>query len=238
MPSPFTLPVRENLAETRRARVLRLDLEGHAFPFRAGQAVLAGLHGQPDRRPYSIASSPEDVARDGWFELLVQIDDDGRIPPHLPQHAGARMDIEGPIGHFTFPEHPPERQFLFVAGGTGIAPLRAMWRHALAVLPHAGLSVLYSARTPDEFAYGTELRNLVARGRIQLRQTITRAEAADGATARGRIDRAALASMLSDAATLCFVCGPDALVQDIRPILMDLGIASERIRTDEWASPL
>ena len=42
---------------------------------------------------------------------------------------------------------PEERRFLFIAGGTGISPLRAMLHHALTV-PHDEIGLLYSARTP------------------------------------------------------------------------------------------
>ena len=45
------------------------------------------------------------------------------------------VDVEGPLGSFTFPADPEERRFVFIAGGTGIAPLRAMLRHALDI-PH------------------------------------------------------------------------------------------------------
>jgi ferredoxin-NADP reductase len=236
LPAPITLPVRENLAVTRRARLLRLDLQGRPFAFRAGQAVLAGLHGQPVRRPYSIASAPEETARDGWLELLVQIEEDGRVPAHLPEGVGALMDVEGPIGSFGFPDDPPERSFLFVAGGTGIAPLRAMLHHALAARPDATIGVLYSARAADEFAYEEELRGLAARGRIRLRQTVTRAAAPAWTTPPGRIDRAMLASMLPGPETRCFVCGPESLVQQIPALLQELGVTPERIHTDEWAA--
>lgn len=232
----LTLPVRDNVPVTRRARILRLDLQGRPFSFRAGQAVLIGLHGQPIRRPYSIASSPEDAARDGSLELLVQIEEDGRVPEHLPQAAGALVDVEGPIGSFSFPDHPPERHFLFVAGGTGIAPLRAMLRHALAFRPEARIGVIYSARASDEFAYEEELRHLAAQGRIRLLQTVTRTAGAGWTAPRGRIDRTMLERMLTDPETLCFVCGPESLVQQIPALLEELGVSADRIRTDEWAA--
>lgn len=234
--SSLTLPVRDNVPATRRARILRLDLQGQPFSFRAGQAVLVGVHGQPVRRPYSIASAPEETARHGWLELLVQTEDDGRIPEHLPNGTSAIVDIEGPFGTFTFPENPSERHFLFVAGGTGIAPLRAMLRHALADRPDASIGLIYSARAADEFAYEGELRDLAARGRIHLHQTVTRSIGQGWTAPRGRIDRATLGTLLTDPETLCFVCGPESLVQQIPGLLVELGVSPRRIRTDEWAA--
>ena len=41
----LTLPIREIVAATPRARILRLALLGHRFPFLPGQAVLVGAAG-------------------------------------------------------------------------------------------------------------------------------------------------------------------------------------------------
>lgn len=231
----LTLPIREVAPATPRARIVRFDLNGNAFDFAAGQAVRVGVPGGDRRRPYSIASAPEDARQSRSLELLVGVDADGRAGDHLPLEAGTAIEMEGPLGSFTFPDHPSERRFVFVAGGTGIAPLRAMIRQALfgpLRLRYVGL--LYSARTPDEFAYEAEFRDLADRGVIELRQTVTRAGEADWAGGRGRIDRAALAELVHGPDTLCFVCGPIAMVDDIPRLLTDLGVPREKIRIEEW----
>jgi ferredoxin-NADP reductase len=228
-----TLPIRDVLLATPRARVVRLDGRGETFEYAPGQAVIVGTHGQPRRRPYSIAAAPEDTRRDGWLELLVGVDAEGQAGEHLALAPGALVDVEGPVGTFTFPDSPAERRFVFIAGGTGIAPLRAMLRHAL-VIPHRDIGLFYSARTPDEFAYEPELRALAASGAIALRQTVTRANDTDWSGARGRLDRAALSELVHDPATLCFVCGPPALVAEMPALLAELGISRNRIRIEEW----
>jgi ferredoxin-NADP reductase len=228
-----TLPIREVLRATPRARVVRLDLEGKRFDYAAGQAVLVGAQGGEGRWPYSIAAAPEDAARDGFLELLVGVDATGVTGHRLPLDPGTPLDVEGPVGNFTFPQNPDAQRFVFIAGGTGIAPLRAMLRHALAI-PHREVGLLYSARTPDEFAFQDELRALAREGRIELRQTVTRDWAAEWAGGRGRIGRAEIEPLVHDPATLCFVCGPAALVDDTQRLLQDLGVARERIKIEEW----
>src|SRR5205085_1084236 len=128
-----------------------------------------------------------------------------------------------------------ERRFVFIAGGTGIAPLRAMLRHALTI-PHRDIGLFYSARTPDEFAYERELRELAEAGQIELRQTVTRATDTDWTGARGRLNQVALGELIHDPATLCFVCGPPALVSEMPNALEALGIPRERIRIEEWGT--
>jgi ferredoxin-NADP reductase len=230
----LTLPVREVLPATPRTRIVRLDLNGHSFPYRPGQAVFVAMHGQPRRLAYSLAGAPEDATCDGCLELLVRVDQVGSSDSPLPVIPGERLDVDGPIGEFTFPVDPSERRFVFIAGGAGIAPLRAMLRHALAI-PHREILVLYSARTPDEFAYQDELRELARAGRIELRQTITRdsdAEGWDGG--RGRIGRTELQPHVQNPATLFFICGPRELVHHTKTSLEQLGVDRPRIRIEEW----
>lgn len=229
----LTLPIREVVAATPRARIVRLDLGGRKFPYLPGQAVMVGPHGGDTMRPYSLASAPEDAAREGCLELLVGVDASGQPGPHLSLVPGALVDVEGPAGSFTFPPDPAERRFVFIAGGTGIAPLRAMMRHALR-RAHRDIGVLYSARTPDEFAYAEELQSLARGGQIELRQTVTRDPASEWTGSRGRLGRAELEPLVHDPATLCFVCGPPTLVDDIPRLLQALGVAPQRIRIEEW----
>jgi ferredoxin-NADP reductase len=219
-------------------RSLLLRVEPHTpMAFAPGQAAVIGEHGLDQRRPYSIAVGPSEAARNRRLELLVGIGSDGSPGPHLPAPApGLVLDLEGPFGTFTFPHAPTERTFLFVAGGTGIAPLRAMLHEALEADRGWGLHVLYSARTVDEFAFDEELTGLAASGRIRYLKTVTRDTVEpswDGA--RGRISRAQLGAVVDDADTLCFVCGPAALVHDVPRLLLEVGIPRERIRVEEWA---
>jgi ring-1,2-phenylacetyl-CoA epoxidase subunit PaaE len=227
----LTLPIREVLAATPRARIARLDLDGRRFDYAPGQAAALASHGQETRIPYSIAASPEDSRRDGTLEFLIGVNAEGVAGPHLILEAGQLVDVEGPLGGFTFPIAPEERRFVFVAGGTGIAPLRAMLRQAL-MLPHSTVGLFYSARAPDEFAYRRELRALAKAGRIELRQTVTRAGDERWNGSRGRFTRETLAELVHDPATLCFVCGPQSLVDEMRTALADLGVDAARIRAE------
>jgi len=229
----FTLSIREVLPATPRARIALLDLNGHVFGYAAGQAVRIANHGFENRQPYSIAASPEDARRDGCLELLVGVDHRGSPGEHLTLDAGQLVDVEGPLGTFTFPQNPEEERFVFIAGGTGIAPLRAMLRHALAI-PHSGIGLLYSARTADEFAYQEEFRALARHGRLELKQMVTRAAGEDWTGGRGRIGPAVLEPLVHDPATLCFICGPAAMVDEMPKMLQQIGIPPARIRIEEW----
>jgi ferredoxin-NADP reductase len=63
---------------------------------------------------------------------------------------------------------------------------------------------------------------------------VTREADDDWSGARGRIGRDDLAQLVHDPATLCFICGPPALVSQMPGVLENLGVPSERIRIEAW----
>ena len=234
--SVVTAPLSAVLNVTPRSRLLAFDVSNQPFPFQAGQAIIVGAHGTADQRPYSIASSPESVQETGQLEVLVSVDERGHVGPHLPRLSlGTLVDIEGPVGTFVFPAGVALDKVLFVAGGTGIAPLRAMTDHLLRAHPECRVSILYSARAHDEFAFIDEFRRHASRHRLELHQTVTRDEGATWIGGRGRIGQAHFEAVLHEPeSTLCFVCGPPALVSESVTTLQTLGVPSELIRTEAW----
>ncbi|HUF23839.1 MAG TPA: FAD-dependent oxidoreductase [Vicinamibacterales bacterium] len=226
----LTLPVAEIRRATPQSRILRLALAA-PFQYEPGQSALIGIHGQPDRRHYSLATPPEVAAGEGALEFLVRTERDGGIGPHLDGlHRDTLVDVEGPVGRFILPRAFPERRCLFVAGGTGIAPIRAMLLRA-AAMPGLSLSLAYSARTSREFAWLKELEAMRRDG-FRMLLTATRDAPESWKHDRGRLNRTRLAGLIESPDTLCFVCGPPALVEDVPRILMDLAIEEGRIRTE------
>jgi NAD(P)H-flavin reductase len=216
--------------------MVRVDLRGAAFSYTAGQAAEVGpAHGNA-RVPYSIASAPEEAAESGQLEFLIKVDSGGRWGEHFePLVRGSWLAVRGPYGSFVLPDHPHEHRFAFIAGGTGIAPLRAMIRHAVITgKPPGTRHLLYSARTPRDFAYLPELRAMAREGDIRLMLTATRERTPRWRGAKGRIATSQLAALVDDPATLCFVCGPAAMVNEVPPMLRQLGINAARIRIEEW----
>ena len=252
----ITVPLVSIAPVTPRSRLLTLDLKGHAFDFRPGQAVVIGASGAQPRRPYSIACSPERAHETGMLELLIALEADGTLGPHLPDTTpGTPIEVDGPLGTFFFPVDVPNQRLLFVAGGTGIAPLRAMLDHVLrhhsglpaglsAVAPakaealaEARISLLYSARNSEEFAFQDELRGYEQRGRLELHCTVTRDDTT-WAGGRGRLGRSHFERIVHEPGnTLCFVCGPRAMVAESVATLAALGVPADAIRTEEWVVP-
>ena len=110
--------------------VRRLDLrlrEPKTIGFKPGQFVSFEMPnprtGRPVTRPYSIVSSP---SRSGVITLLFNQVQGGPGSTYLfSLKEGDETRFKGPAGHFYLREDPG-RELLFVATGTGIAPIWSM----------------------------------------------------------------------------------------------------------------
>jgi ferredoxin-NADP reductase len=230
----ITVPVRHVTNSTPRTRLIHLDLRSTTFSFAAGQAIMLGLASSPLRKPYSIASAPWELAKSGILQALVQVEDSSTLDPHLELALpGTMLDLEGPFGSFGLPDRL-DGPLLFIAGGTGIAPLRSMLIEHLARPTRHPVALIYSARSVDEFAFRTELAALESAGRITSYLTVTREEKPDWQGRRGRISDALLTEALPSADSTCFICGPPELVAGASTLLMKLGVGAERILTEKY----
>ena len=108
-----------------------------------------------------------------------------------------------------------------------------MLRHALAI-PHQQIGLFYSARTPDEFAYEDELRALARRDASSCARRSRGRSTMRGVGREGESAAPSSQPLVHDPATLCFICGPPALVAEMSALLEELGIARGRIRVEEW----
>jgi ferredoxin-NADP reductase len=231
----YFLPAREVVPATPRTRIITIDLDAQAFSFRAGQAVFAGLAEGAWKRPYSIACSPGQARRTNAIELLVQTDDHRAPDPHLERvTAGTALRIEGPFGTFGVNQPLIEPRLLLIAGGTGIAPLRAILWDTLEQRSAVDLHVIYSARSPGEFAYRDELASLDRARHITLSLTATRATDDVWPGTRGRIDRSLIRSSVEPGQTRAVVCGPPGFVANVVTLLHDSGVPPGHIVTESY----
>ena len=230
----ITVSVRHVAPATPRTRDISLDLSSTPFRFAAGQAVMLGLHDSPLRKPYSIASAPWELAKTGQLRVLAQVDDTGTPDPHLElAGSGTLLDLDGPFGSFGLPEDTRDG-LLLVAGGTGIAPLRSMLVDRLSRPTGIPIALVYSARSPEEFAFRSELDALRAAGRIGAHFTVTRDQDGIWPGRRGRIDEALLRDALPSTRSHCLICGPQPLVADTKQLLSRLGVLEDRILIEKY----
>jgi ferredoxin-NADP reductase len=222
--------------ETARARSLTIAMP-HWLGHRAGQHVdvrLTAEDGYQAQRSYSIASPPTD---DGHVAITVERLDDGEVSPYLVDElqVGDQIELRGPIGGYFVWEPALGGPLLLVAGGSGIVPLMAMIRNHAAAMSDVPTRLLYSARTLPDVIYRSEL---TVASPVEVSYTLTRAQPPGWTGYARRIDAEMLREVAWPAADspLAFVCGPTPFVESAAAILVDLGYAPERIRTERFGA--
>jgi len=121
---------------------LTVAFHNRDFEFEPGQWV--NFHfPEGVSRAYTIASAPQ---RPEAVQLCVRVGS-GRGGVALKKlEAGAAVSVEGPFGDFVLPQQDA-RPVAFLAGDTGIAPIRSIVLHMLAVKDKRPITVLYE---PDQ----------------------------------------------------------------------------------------
>jgi ferredoxin-NADP reductase len=221
-----------NQPATPTTRLIRVALDGAPFPYRAGQAAeISTEAGQ--RTPYSIASAPYETEEGGFLEFLVKVDGSTRFGSRVADlPPGVTIYVDPPTGGFGLPPDAPEHPLLFIAGGTGIAPVRSMLMQAIHIDKQHRPTLLFSARSPDEFAFVNEFHALQDAGKLTLILTLT-GSALEWRHARGRASRDHLASLMGPD-MLYIVCGPPAMVSEVPAMLTGLGVRDDQVRTERW----
>ena len=178
--------------------------------------------GYTAQRSYSLSSPPSDPMIEMYIERL----DDGEVSGYLADAvlAGDELEVRGPIGGwFVWEGSTPAAG---IGGGTGVAPLVAMLRHARHLGSTALLKLAVASRTLAELPYADEL---AAAGALI---ALSREDSAAGRPA-GRLVAGELAGVVSEDATY-FVCGSTGFTEAATMLLMDLEVASEAVRVERF----
>lgn len=199
------------------------------FDARCGQFVIVRFLERGSwwqAHPFSLSCSPRDGLRLsvkilGDFSGLV-----GKISP------GTRVVIDGPHGVFVS-ERCCGRPALLVAGGIGIAPVRALAQE----MGERGIDavLLYGVKSDADLVFYDELEKMVKKFPSLSVRYVVGGESGR-AHAHGRIDRAVLLRFAPDAAARdLYVCGPSAMMKSVVRIGREIGIPRSRIYFEKFS---
>lgn len=211
------------------------------FHFKAGQFVMTHLQeegGKPLKRAYSIASSPKNK---DWIELCIRKVERGSATSILfDLQEGDSVELSGPLGKFQLDTNIPfdiaqgrQNDVIFVAGGTGIAPIRSMFH----TLPLADLKnnfwFYFGINTLDDFLFQDELKKLGPIKNFKLILVVANDPRWKGD--KGFISEAVMRKYTPDlSAKKIYMCGPPAMIRFIKAYLPHLGAKPEQVHIDAW----
>jgi CDP-4-dehydro-6-deoxyglucose reductase len=191
------------------------------------------------RRSYSIASAPA-PERPTRVELAVTRVEGGvtssalhAIPP------GTVLEADGPRGSFLRWPSMRDDPTLFVAAGTGLAPLRAMLQAELARAYGPPVALLFGCRTEADLLWADELHGWRAHHpRFRLAVTLSRPPPSPGAAPWsgrvGHVQRHVDELVRALAPTRAFVCGLSAMVDAASDALERAGVPRASIHAEAY----
>jgi CDP-4-dehydro-6-deoxyglucose reductase len=232
IPEVKTLPARISSLDKLAPDVLSVKLRfppNTPFTFLAGQYVdVIGPGGI--RRSYSVANAP---ASDNLLQLHIRAVQSGAMSQYWFEQAKVNdlLRIHGPLGSF-FKRPLTGLHLVFLATGTGIAPVKAMLEQlATAPLDKQPLSAtLYWG--------GRQLQDLYAdpsQWHPSLRYVPVLSRALDDWTgARGHVQHSLLSDKPDLANTVVYACGSDAMIQSAKAELTQAGLPTNRFYSDAF----
>ncbi len=205
------------------------------FGFVAGQWLSLKTNkpdGEEITRAYSIASPPDDTNR---FALCLNRVQDGFMSNYLcDMKEATEISCQGPFGNFIL--RPPMRDTIFIATGTGIAPIRSMLHWLFEGADEGGSSrvgdtrhqgkqvwLLFGSRTERDIYYHDEfLRLAELRSNFQYLPTLSRG-GPEWRGLRGYVQEHVPRIAANRTDMHAYICGLKKMITANRDLLKGLG---------------
>ncbi|MBA5604063.1 2Fe-2S iron-sulfur cluster binding domain-containing protein [Duganella sp. FT3S] len=219
---------------THDITALRIQLS-ESLHYKAGQFANLRLAPLGDHaRSYSFAT---DVQPDGQVQFFVRKVPGGALSMLVNEASlvGTEATVEGPLGEFWL--RPADAPLLFIAGGSGLAPILAMLGQAARSGCGRPVTLLFGARGERDL-YGLEAIQDIARhwpAQFSFLPVLSGPPDADGwQGARGMVGDHLARHVAGDAHA--YLCGPPVMVDACTATLTHCGVAREHIFADRFTT--
>ncbi len=188
-------------------------------------------------RHYSMAAAPG--LKQLVFTVRAMPSPAAGIPPGVGSDylcnlaPGDTVMATGPYGDFQLTGHADATQ-LFIGGGAGVAPLRALIQAELSAYSPRDCVFFYGAREEDELCYRDEFESESALHYTPVLSETSAASSWQGET--GWVHETAREWLAQrDTTNLdVYVCGPPPMLKATLAMLNDMGVPKSRIRFDDF----
>ena len=187
------------------------------------------------RRSYSIASDPGDLKK---LQFCIQIERDGRAAEIFRSATlGSQLTLSTAEGRFEVKD--PSKPLVFIAGGSGIAPLKS-FLHSLLPVSKSGQSgppllLIYGCHSVRAIPFVEEIRNWDGQFTNRFKAYFASENGQDpqifSGNALGLLQQ--LRDQLPKGADY-YLCGPPAMLSALRAFLADEGVSEKQIFTDSY----
>lgn len=196
------------------------------FPVKPGQFMIFRFLDSErfwQAHPFSLSW----VVKDNLIRISVK--NSGNFTSQIQSvKPGTRVLVDGPLGIFTS-RNASKNKFLFVAGGIGITPIRAMMEELSN--KNRDMVLFYSNKTSRDIVFGEELSKFGAK----IYHFLTE-EKKSGEHISGRIDQSHIKDLVPDVSEReIYVCGPKEFMTAVTLFLVQLKVPKEQIHFEKFS---
>lgn len=193
------------------------------FDFEAGQATELTLQkdGWKDEgRPFTMTSRPNDK----FLEFVIKSypDHDGMTKQIPTLGTADQVTSTAPFG--AIKDRGPG---VFIAGGAGVTPFISILRKQQEE-GNSGSHLIFSNKTDKDIILQDMWQSMPG-----VETTFIVSDDDDTDHVKGKLDKAKLEKLVDDKEQPFYICGPGGMVDDIRSALKEMGVAEDRIITEE-----
>ncbi len=215
---------------THDIKVIRLK---PAKPLSFSPGQYATLQFTPDHiRPYSMAG----LCTDDELEFHVRLVPDGRVTSYLFNQlkVGDAVRVSGPLGT-AYLRTKHEGPMLCVAGGTGLAPILAIVRGAIAAGMNNPIHLYFGVRSPQDI-YGLEQLQALQAALPALKVEVVVTTDNDPASGHrtGLVTDAIARDIPDFDGWRAYVCGAPPMVEATAALLKQRGIEEHHVYADAF----
>lgn len=195
--------------------LLYLTLNRGNITFEAGQYFSIGLSELNINREYSVWSQPSDPL----LEFYIKVVDGGTLSPVLAKRRlNTELTLNGPFGAFGSKIFDKDKEYLFIASGTGITPFHSIVGHC----PNLRYKIYHG------FRYENEHPKL---GVISSKNYFPFISKHSNNTSSSRVTDA-IYDLLYQENLQIYICGNSSMIIDAQNILFDKGFSGDQIQTE------
>jgi ring-1,2-phenylacetyl-CoA epoxidase subunit PaaE len=197
------------------------------YDYLAGQYINIHLKigGKRYDRIFSLSSSPTDE----YLRITAKLN--GEVTHYFRNKAEIGDEFEAllPVGDFGIqPDKESRKNYLMIAGGSGITPLFSMINTLLFEEQYSKITLLYANKSVESTIFNSELKNLEAKygNRLRVEHFIS---------GKKRISQKDLEAYTATSENYeIYICGPDTLKKSVKQYLKQLQVKEHKVHTEDF----
>ncbi|MCB5234069.1 MAG: 2Fe-2S iron-sulfur cluster binding domain-containing protein [Candidatus Cloacimonetes bacterium] len=222
------------------------DIKGITFKFKEGNEIdfKAGQYMQLESKPYdkvkekavraySISSKPQLKDR---LQLIIRLVPEGICSTWVHKHlkVGDSVSLTGPYGDFMLKDSDADT--LFVAGGSGMAPIKSMLEYLQEVGTKRNMTYFFGARTTKDLYLNEEMAEFEKHfENFKYEPVLSHATPEENWTGKTGFIMPYFEEVIKDPPnTEAYLCGSPGMIAAVTKSLKEYGVPAENIRYDDF----